>query len=138
MTNAPRLDDILTTQVRGGIRTPENAEKLLVRSDKSKWGRNFTQAQRRKQFVSADGKTIYRLKKRGAKAPENSRRGSSSRPGRKKAVNKLDVVGFLRPAVSVPKHFRLGPPIKLIERKLPFYGHRFMREEILKWEQRLK
>ena len=114
--NHPNVDDILRLQIRGGIRTPEKAENLLIRTDRSKWGRSFTQNQRGRQYVSEDGRRIYR-----------------------KFARKDDkVVAFLRKQASVPKRYNIAKPVRDIEKKIPFFGNLYLRSEIKKWEDKLK
>ena len=112
----PRSADIVTLQSRGGIRRAQS-RGLMIGTDRSKWGRNFTKRQRAGQyFVNSKGgkKLIYQQFKR----------------------KKNPVVAVLAPAARVGRNFqweKAGQDPAFLQ-ALQFHAEVQFRKEFKTWE----
>ena len=119
VTPKPRSSDIVALQSRGGTRVTQS-RGLLIRTDRSKWGRRFTKAQRSKQFtVGAKGGKRVVLQRF------------------KRQPNK--VVAVLSPSAKIGRNFqweKAGVDPALV-RSLQFYANIYFRKEFKGWEERV-
>lgn len=109
-------DDILRNQTEGGVRRPEKSEALRIPVDRRNWGRGRLR-RRATDYVSADGRRIWRRNRRSRSA---------------------QVIAVLSPRARIPRRYRVDIVVANTNRAMNRIGEFITQREIDNWDSRLR